>query len=311
MPGPLSATSKRIAVIRARARTVTVPPPGRVRDRVADQVREHELDPLAIGDDVALPGQHLGAQRDPLLARPRPRRSAAPPRRRRRPRACAACSSIATGLDARQVEQLVDDRCSRSQSSRAAKSRSACLRVERPDRLLGAQVDRHAQRRQRRAELVRDRRHQIVLAARRSGSRRVTSCSTIVQPTTSPSSVVQRRGARQERRARRRRSATRDRLLEALGHVGAACPPRRAARSRSTASRTTGSAPRERGARAERRCRAARRPRGSRAEQLAVELEDAAPDRAGCRWSPAPLLRLQQLAERALAVALRADRPWC
>ena len=53
--------------------------------------------------------------------------------------------------------------CSRSQSSRAACSRSACLAVSGPDRLLEAQVDRHAQRGERRAELVRHRGHQVVL----------------------------------------------------------------------------------------------------------------------------------------------------
>ena len=53
--------------------------------------------------------------------------------------------------------------CRRSQSSRAANSRSRLLRRQRPDHLLGAQVHGHAQRRQRRAELVRDRGHQIVL----------------------------------------------------------------------------------------------------------------------------------------------------
>jgi hypothetical protein len=104
----------------------------------------------------------------------RPRSAA---RRRAAPRSRAAPRATCTGLDldrrqaqleparldARQIEELVDDRQQPLAVLAGRVDEIGLLLRERPDDLLGQQVDRHVQGRQRRAELVGHRRDQVVL----------------------------------------------------------------------------------------------------------------------------------------------------
>ena len=66
-------------------------------------------------------------------------------------------------LDAREVQQVVHDPLQPLAVLARRLHELGLLLGERPDRLLGAQVDRHAQRGERRAELVRHRGDQVVL----------------------------------------------------------------------------------------------------------------------------------------------------
>ena len=87
-------------------------------------------------------------------------------RRVERARATAIGARVqldAPGLDARQVEQIVDDALQPLAVFARGVEQVGLLRRERADGLLETQVDGHAQRGERRAELVRDGGHEIVL----------------------------------------------------------------------------------------------------------------------------------------------------
>ena len=214
-------------------------PPPTVADRVADQVREHELDPLAIDHDLRRVRQHLRAQ---LNARPlRPTRAGSRSRRERRVSgSCAAEPQLdPVGLDARQIEQLVDDRLQAIAFLARGEHQIGLLRGQRPDRLLGEQVDRHAQRGQRRAQLVRDRRDQIVAQLLEPMQPR-----DVLEHDRRADHValfgIQRRGAGQQQ-ALAIDAGQLDRLVESLRNVRAVARRRRAGASARPHARIAGS----------------------------------------------------------------------
>ena len=69
----------------------------------------------------------------------------------------------AAGLDAGQIEQVIDDGLQSLAILACGKEQVGLLRVERADGLFGAQVNRHVQRGQRGAEFVRHGGDEVVL----------------------------------------------------------------------------------------------------------------------------------------------------
>ena len=193
MPWPVSLTSKRTPSPSARARDVTRPPGGVWRMRVGEQVGEHQLEPLA--DRPPRRARTGGSVERELDA---PRR--APPLRRldrrrdqRAPgRPARASSSIRPAWMRDEIEQVVDDPLQPLAVLARRVEQVGLLLGERPGGLLEAQVDGHAQRGERRAELVRHGGDQVVLQLVEAAQARHVLEHHGRRPATPPSSRVER-----------------------------------------------------------------------------------------------------------------------
>jgi len=133
-----------------------------VADGVGHQVAQHQLHAIGIGDHRAIDRGRAQLQLDAGLARALAvlveglgdqagRRDVAP------------VQLDLPRLDARQVEQIVDDRLQPVAVVARREQEIGLLGRERTHDPVEAQVDGHAQRRQRRAKLVRHRRHHVGL----------------------------------------------------------------------------------------------------------------------------------------------------